>query len=132
MTELPAKPPSTSSIFDLIQLAKSKPLRWLVRDVLLEEGVHILHGHEETLKTMLTLQLLESLSIGTPFLLREVEGGLRTGIAELEMKSRIFGDRLLKFFPGELPDIRVLPDDLRRKVLVGSTPAERIKVIADW
>jgi hypothetical protein len=50
----------------------------------------------------------------------------------LEMKARPFGNRLARFFPGDVPDIRVLPETLRRKVLSGRTPKDRIKVIVDW
>jgi hypothetical protein len=117
---------------DLIEQAKQNPLRWLVPGVVLEEGVHLLHGAEESFKTMLTLQLHEVLAVGGNFLLRQVEGGLSTGIVELEMKNRPFGNRLSKFFRSDAPDIRVLPDELRQKVLSGRTPKERIAIIADW
>ena len=85
-----------STVAELIASSKQHPLIWMVRDVVQEDGIHILHGAEESFKTMLTLQLHESLTVGKPFLLREVKGGLRTGIAELEMKARPFGSRLGK------------------------------------
>jgi hypothetical protein len=122
----------SSTVSGLIEYAKHNPLKWIVPDMVLEEGVHVLHGHEETYKTMLTLQLHEALSNGGTFLLRDVKGGLLTGIAELEMKNRQFGHRLAKFFPTDPPDIRVLPDSLRQKVLAERTAKGRIKVIADW
>ena len=98
------------TVQDLIEQAHSNPMRWLVPDVVLDGGVHILHGPEESFKTMLTLQLHEALSRGSGFLLRPSVGGLRTGIAELEMKNQLFGHRLEKFFRSSPPDIRVLPD----------------------
>jgi hypothetical protein len=121
-----------STVADLINQAKQNPITWLVPDIVLEDGVHVLHGAEESFKTMFTLQLHEVLTVGGQFLLREVVGGLRTGIAELEMKNRLFGHRLGKFFPNGAPDIRVLPDPLRRKVLSGRTAKQRIEIIADW
>ena len=107
-------------------------MRWLVPDVVLEDGVHILHGPEESFKTMLTLQLHEALTIGSQFIMRQSVSGLRTGIAELEMKGRLFGHRLGKFFRNSIPDIRVLPNNLRQKVLSGRTPKERIEIIVNW
>jgi len=120
-----------STVAELIADSKQHPLIW-VRDVVQEDGIHILHGAEESFKTMLTLQLHESLTVGKPFLLREVKGGLRTGIAELEMKARPFGSRLGKFFSDPAPDIRVLPANLRRNVLSGPAPKDRIRYIVNW
>lgn len=126
-------PQEPVNVADLIEQAKQNPLRWIVPDIVLEDAVHVIHGAEESFKTMLTLQLHEALSVGGSFLLRDVKGGLVTGIAELEMKNRQFGHRLAKFFAnGAPPDIRVLPDSLRQRVLAGRTSEARIKVIADW
>lgn len=120
------------SVQALIEQSRQSPMRWFVPEVVLEDGVHILHGPEESFKTMLTLQLHEALTTGGKFLLRPSVGGLRTGIAELEMKNRLFGHRLGKFFRSDAPNIRVLPDTLRRTVLSGRTARERIEVIASW
>ena len=122
----------SGTVSDLIRQARENPLKWVVPDVALEDGVHVLHGAEESFKTMLTLQLHEVLTVGGQFLLREVEGGLATGIVQLEMKSRRFGHRLARFFHDEVPDIQVLPEAMREQVLVQRTPKERVKVIADW
>jgi len=120
------------TVAELIANSKQNPLIWMIPDVVQEDGIHILHGAEESFKTMLTLQLHEALTVGKPFLLREVKGSLRTGIAELEMKARPFGSRLGKFFPGQAPDIHVLPEKLRRNVLSGPAPKDRIRFIANW
>jgi len=120
------------SVQALIEQSRQFPMRWLVPDIVLEDGVHILHGPEESFKTMLTLQLHEALTVGGRFLLRQSVGGLRTGIAELEMKNRLFGHRLGKFFRHDVPNIHVLPDTLRRTVLSGRSARERIEVIAKW
>jgi hypothetical protein len=120
------------TVADLIEQAKQNPLKWLIPDILLEDGVHVLHGHEETFKTILTVQLHEGLSKGGRFLLRDVPGGLTTGIAELETKNRLFAHRLAKFFPNGSPDIRVLPDEERRRLLSATTAKNKIGVIAEW
>jgi hypothetical protein len=122
------------SVQELIQYSRENPLSMLVPDVVLEDGVHVLHGHEESFKTMLTLQLHEALATGGDFLLRKTSTGtLRTGIAELEMKERLFGNRLSHFFHGDAsPDIHVLPDSIRQQIIGASQPRERIKRIVDW
>lgn len=120
------------SVSELIELSRQHPMRWLVPGLVLENGVHVLHGSEESFKTMLTLQLHEALTTGGQILLRQSVAGLRTGIAELESKNQIFSHRLRKFFPNGAPDIRVLPESLRRKLLGGSLPKDRIAIIADW
>jgi hypothetical protein len=125
-----ASPPST--VAALIEEARRNPIRWLIPGVLLEGGLHILHGKEESFKTMLTIQMHEVLSVGGKFLNRTVEGGLRTGIVELEMKPAQFGDRLRRLFREEIPPIEVLPDDLRRMVLDSKHAKERIAVIGNW
>jgi hypothetical protein len=121
-----------SSVTELIEQSRLHPMRWLVQDVVMEHGVHILHGPEESFKTMLTLQLHEALTLGGRFLMRSSVGGLKTGIAELEMKGRLFGHRLQNFFPHDAPDIRILPATQRQLVLSGRTPKQRIEAIANW
>jgi len=117
----------------VIEWSKAHPLRWFVEDFILEQAVHILHGLEESFKTMLMLQLHEVLAKGGQFLLWDVEGGLRTGIAELEMKMQLAGSRFSNFWPKEeAPHIHVLPESARREVLTGRTGLDRIKVISDW
>ena len=125
-----ASPPST--VAALIEEASRNPVRWVIPGVLLEGGVHILHGREESFKTMLTIQMHESLSVGGKFLTRTVHGGLRNGIVELETKPRLFGNRLAGFFKKQVPTIEVLPEDLRREVLNCKKAKDRIEVIGNW
>ena len=121
-----------STVAALIEQARKNPVQWIIPGVLLEGGVHILHGREESFKTMLTMQMHEALSVGGNFLTRHVQGGLRTGIVELETKPLLFGNRLAQFFRGDVPPIEVLPENLRRDVLNGRQAKDRIGVIGDW
>lgn len=122
------KEPQTAT--ELVEWYKENPLRYFIKDIAEELGVHVLHGPEGAFKTMITLQMQEAMTIGGECLLRKVEGGLRTGIAELEIPSRRFGKRLMNFrFKGQL---YVLPESQRQKVLAAKNPADRIAVIADW
>src|ERR1035441_790586 len=120
-----------STVATLIEEARKNPVRWLIPNVLLEGGTHILHGKEESFKTMLTIQMHEVLTMGGEFLGRSVTGGLKTGIVQLETKPRLFGNRLAQFFRGEVPPIEVLPKKLRLQVLNGKQPKDRICIIAD-
>jgi hypothetical protein len=109
------KEPET--VQEVIEWSNAHPLRWLVENFILEQAVHVLHGLEESFKTMFMLQLHEALAKGGQFLLWETEGGLRTGIAELEMKMQMCGSRFGNFWRnGEVPDIHILPESARREV----------------
>jgi hypothetical protein len=126
----PAEP---ETVREIIEWSESHPHRWFVEDFILQEAIHVIHGLEESFKTMLMLQLHEALTNGGEFLLRGVKGGLRTGIAELEMKMQLSGSRFRNFWPnGDAPEIYVLPESARRDVLTGNRALDRVKVISDW
>lgn len=120
------------NIAELIEITRKNPLEWYVPDIVLDDAVHVLHGGEECYKTMLTLQLHESLALGTDFLGRKVRDRYCTGIAQLEMKQRQFGQRLIKFFHHEMPEIKVLPEIYREHLLEQKTPGARVEVLAKW
>ena len=123
---------SAQTVAQAIEEARLNPIRWLVPGILLRDGIHVLHGKEESFKTMLTIQLHEALARGGEFLLQPVEGGLATGIVELEEKPNLFGHRLDRFFGDDPPNIHLLPPHLRASVLGCRTPKDRISIIADW
>lgn len=125
-------PPAARNIAQLIAEAQRHPIRWLIDGVMMEGGVHILHGREECFKTMLSIQMADVLTGGGEFLGRSVQGGLRVGFVELEQKPRLFGARLARFFKSSVPAIAILPDDFRSKVLVGVTPQLRVGIISKW
>ena len=126
----PAEP---ETVREIIEWSESHPHRWFIEDFIVEDAIHVLHGLEESFKTMLMLQLHEVLAKGGEFLLREVKGGLRTGIAELEMKMQVSGSRFRNFWPtGDAPEIYVLPESARRDVLTHNRALDRIKVISNW
>lgn len=131
-TSARAEASNPSTVAALIEQSRKNPIHWIIPGVLLEGGVHVLHGREETFKTMLTLQMHEALAAGGTFLRQSVEGGLRSGIVELETKPNLFGHRSDKFFRGEVPSIEVLPENLRREVLNGKQAKDRIAVIDSW
>jgi hypothetical protein len=126
----PQRDPET--VQEVIEWSKLNPLSWFIENLILQQGVHVLHGLEESFKTMLMLQMHEVLTKGGTFLRWEVRGGLRTGIAELEMKQQLSGRRFGNVWPGkEIPEIYVLPEKSRHQVLTAKG-SDRIKVIVDW
>jgi hypothetical protein len=62
MSTTPRAEPVPSTVAALIEDARKNPIHWIISGVLLEGGVHILHGREESFKTMLTLQMHEALA----------------------------------------------------------------------
>jgi hypothetical protein len=124
--------PDAYTVKELVELTKKSPLKWMVPEIVLEDATIVFHGAEESFKTMLTLQLHEALALGTRFLGRKVNGRYNTGIAQLEMKQRQFGHRLVKFFEHSMPEIKVLPEILREHLLQTKTPKERIEVLGNW
>jgi hypothetical protein len=122
------------TLADLARLAEEQPLVWLVPSTIIQGGIHVLFGKEESFKTTLAMQLLEALSVGGRFLDWEVPGGLRVGLAELEMTEVIFKMRAQTFLKPTRrpPEIHVLTEDQRRKILDAQAASARVAVIVQW
>lgn len=122
------------TLLDLARLAERSPLKWLVPSTVIEGGIHVVYGKEESFKTTLVMQLLEALNVGGPFLDWELPGGLKVGFAELEMTEKIFGERALRFMRSakKEPNISVLSTAQRRRILDGGTAKERVGVLLEW
>ena len=125
---------STRTLADLAEQAEQQPLTWLVPSTIVEGGVHVIHGKEESFKTTLAIQLLEGLNIGGRFLDWELPGGLRVGFAELEMTERIFKQRARSFLKPakKKAEILVLSAEERRKILDGKTAEARVRLLVEW
>ncbi len=132
----PVSPLVGVPISQRISLAASNPLRWLIPGTLLEGGIHVLHGPEECFKTTLTLQMLETLGLGGRFLRYELAGGLRVGLAELEMTERIFNEKLASFSKarrdGAIAEILTLNESVRLEILTARTAQKRISILTDF
>ena len=122
------------TLSDLARLAEEDPLVWLIPSTVIKGGIHVLYGREESFKTTLAMQLLEALNLGGRFLHWELRGGLKVGLAELEMTEVIFKMRARAFLKPAtpLPIIQVLTEDRRRQILDGKTAAARVAVIVQW
>jgi len=125
---------NSRTLAHLARLAEEQPLVWLVPSTIIKGGIHVLYGREESFKTTLAMQLLETLNLGGSFLVREVRGGLTVGLAELEMTEVIFKMRAHSFLKRaqRLPQIHVLTEDQRRRILDAPSAAARVAVIVQW
>jgi AAA domain len=126
--------PNTWSAQDLIDLAKAKPPEPIIKGLLNVGDIMLLHGTEESFKSITVIQCAESLATGTPFLRYwPVPAPWRVGIIETEMHAAMMGERLTTMFPsGQAPkDIYFMKDDLlkqwRREDLDG-----KFKLIERW
>jgi hypothetical protein len=53
-----------TTVEELVAWGKENPISWYVPDIILEDGVHVLHGLEECFKTTFMLQLHDVLTRG--------------------------------------------------------------------
>src|SRR5690606_5767689 len=97
---------STLSAADLIRLADEDPPKPVIEDLLYEGDVLLLHGKEESFKSVLVMQTAESIAAGLPLLrLWRVTKPRIVGVINTEINERHFGKRLAKMFPdGNAPE----------------------------
>ena len=93
-----------ASIDDLIREARTSPPKPILADLLNENEIAGLHGTQEVFKTVLAMQLAESLALGTPFLdIWQVPHARRVFFFETEMSPSSLGRRLGKMYPALAP-----------------------------
>jgi RecA-family ATPase len=99
----------------LIENAEKNPPEPILEGLLNEGEVAGLHGPQEAFKTMLTLQLAESLATGKPFLGRWLVPKPRSPYYfETEMSNSALGRRLREMFRSEPPPRQVRFADEKR------------------
>jgi hypothetical protein len=85
---------------DLIRHAKEHPPEPIVEGLLNKGDILLLHGSEESFKSMLVLQIAECIANGTPLLRYwKVPRKWRVGVIETEIHEVMLGERLAKMFP---------------------------------
>lgn len=125
----------TRSAKELIQLSKNKPALPVIDGLLAEGEILLIHGEEESFKSVLAVQLAESLSSGKPFLRTwNVPNACKVGIVETEIHEQRLGDRLKRMFPNEdAPDELVFLSDKATKALKRcKTLEEKLEFIRRW
>jgi hypothetical protein len=86
---------------DLITHAKQHPPKPIIKGLINEGDILLLHGSEESFKSVLVLQMAESIASGTSLLMKwDVPRAWRVGVIETEIHEVMLGDRLMKMFPG--------------------------------
>src|SRR5215472_18391424 len=124
-----------ASVADLIADAKKNPAVPIV-DKLLNRGDRLLiHGYEETYKSMFALELARSISTGKPFLGElEVLHPVRVGMIETEMRNPGLGERLRRMFPDphEVANIKYLNEAGLTALRRTSDFSKRIGIIHDF
>lgn len=122
------------SAADLIRIAKEKPPQPIIEGLLNIGDIMLLHGTEESFKSVFIVQMGESIASGTPLLRHwKVARACRVGIIETEMHEAQMGERLGKMFPdGKAPqNLRFLGAEAlrqwRRQKMDG-----KFKIIEKW
>jgi hypothetical protein len=125
---------TTLSARDLIRLAKEHPPEAIIEGLLNVGDTLLLHGTEESFKSIFALQIAESIAMGRPLLRRwNVTSQRRVGVVETEMHPASLGERLAKMFSeGAAPEnIRFLGDEVlngwRREGMEG-----KFQIIGKW
>jgi hypothetical protein len=94
---------------DLIRFAQEHPPEAMMKGLLNKGDILLLHGSEESFKSVFVLQMAESLSKGREFLsCWKVPKARRVGVIETEMHEVMLGERLAKMFPGGDPPENLL------------------------
>lgn len=123
----------TRSAKELILYAKENPLEPIIRGLVNKGDILLLHGVEETFKSVLVLQMAEGLALGRPLLQTwDVPKPRRVGVIETEIHEVALGERLEKMFPSEAPENllvmgeKAMPD-WRRRTMDG-----KFEIIQGW
>jgi hypothetical protein len=99
----------THSARDLIRLSSTHPPQPIIEGLWNVGDVLVIHGPEESFKSVFVIQLGESIATRTPFLRNWSVPVARTiGVIETEIHESQLGVRLAKMFPSTMP-----PDGMR-------------------
>lgn len=94
----------TVSAAELIRLAQEHPPEPLIDGLLNVGDIALLHGTEESFKSVFILQVAESLAMGTPLLrFWPVSRRRIVGVIETELHEAMLGVRLANMFQGTSP-----------------------------
>lgn len=119
----------------LIRQASENPPEPIIDGLQNVGDILLLHGTEESFKSVLVVQMAESIAVGTRFLrIWDVPRPRTVGIIETEMHEAMLGTRLSQMFPdGNAPErmcflgADVLRDWRRLKTLAG-----KFQLIREW
>jgi len=131
-THVDAAPPG---IAELIREARENPAKPVIQNLVHEHEIVGLHGPPEVFKTILTLQLAESLATGKPFLgVWRVPRPQTVYFFETEMSVVSLGGRLSRMFAGQAPPEKVIFADEKRlkKFKRAGNLAAKFALLNEW
>jgi hypothetical protein len=88
----------------LIVHARQHPPKPIIKGMINEGDILLLHGSEESFKSVFVLQMAESVATATPLLMKwKVPEPWRVGVIETEIHEVMLGERLSNMFPNGNP-----------------------------
>ena len=93
----------TWSATELIEHARKHPPEPIIRGLLNKGDILLLHGSEESFKSMFVLQIAECIATGRSLLDWKIGKRQTVGVIETEMHETMMGERLSKMFPSGNP-----------------------------
>jgi hypothetical protein len=124
----------TLSARELIQYSKDHPPEAIIEGLLNVGDTLLLHGTEESYKSVFILQIAESICTGRSLLRHyKVRGTRRVGIIETEMHPAMLGQRLANMFAdGSAPENMCFLDEMQLKEWRRCDMDEKVRVIGNW
>ena len=123
----------TFSVEELIALAREKPPEPIIGGLLFAGDICLIHGQEESYKSIFVFQMADSIASGTRLLRRfNVPNPRRVGIVETELHESQLGGRLSLMFPdGQTPDnLRVF--GAMREFRSARSMDSRLNLVRHW
>jgi AAA domain len=124
---------ATYSVDELIGEARVNPPEPVIDGLLFKGDICLIHGQEESYKSIFVFQLADSIASGDPLLRQfKVPKRRRVGIVETELHDNQLGERLARMFQGGNA-----PDSLRifaamKDFRSANSMNTRLKLVADW
>jgi hypothetical protein len=122
------------SASDLIRLAQEHPPEPIIAGLVCVGDTMLIHGSEESFKSVFVIQIAESICLARPLLRQwDTPSRRRVGIIETEMHPAMLGDRLQKMYPdGHAPEQMVFMDEgLLQNWRVQSMEG-KFRIVEDW
>jgi RecA-family ATPase len=122
------------SVKDLIELAETTQDEFIFDGIMSMGDIFLLHGFEETFKSVLVIDAAARIAAGEPFLGWTVSKARRAGVIETEIHPVQMGKRLARMFSGaESPaNLRFMDKDTLKKLKRAKSIESKFQVVSDW
>ena len=134
--ELPAAPAGRNAVSasDLIRLFREHPPEPIIDGLLCVGDTMLIHGSEESFKSIFVIQIAESICLARPLLRQwNTPTRRRVGIIETEMHPAMLGQRLQKMYPdGHEPErMEFMSEGLLQNWRVQNMEG-KFRIVEDW